>query len=170
MVIVSSSFCFLSLFFLLKNMTTSARDVFFLCVDFSLVLCSEAQCGCDDAETRAVLQDFYNSTQGAQWTNNFGWNTEIPVFFWHGVACLAGSVASIIIPDNTLKGTLPDSLGRLSLINFIDLRNNGLTGTLPSAWTAMTFLASIVLFNNQLSGTLPAHTTYQHTSLLLLLT
>eukprot|EP00906_Rhabdomonas_costata_P013545 RCo019434 len=56
--------------------------------------------------------------------------------------------------EYTLKGPIPDSLWRLSKLEFLSLQFNHLEGTLGS-FTKMKALQSLHLNNNMLSGTIP---------------
>ena len=81
---------------------------------------------------RSALIALYNSTDGANWTNNTGWlgsaGTEC---FWFGVTCDSGSVSSLSLNSNSLTGTIPNELGNLTNLLSIDFSYNSLSGTIP---------------------------------------
>jgi hypothetical protein len=82
---------------------------------------------------RQVLLDLYASTNGANWTNNTGWNgpagTECS---WYGVFCNSTNtnVINIHLPQNNLAGSLP-SLNGLTALQDFGANYNKLTGTIP---------------------------------------
>eukprot|EP00002_Diphylleia_rotans_P030340 TRINITY_DN6224_c0_g1_i8.p1 TRINITY_DN6224_c0_g1~~TRINITY_DN6224_c0_g1_i8.p1 ORF type:complete len:218 (-),score=34.64 TRINITY_DN6224_c0_g1_i8:79-732(-) len=40
-----------------------------------------------DVDQRAELMKLYNSTNGGNWKNRFGWGTESPICEWFGISC-----------------------------------------------------------------------------------
>jgi len=107
---------------------------------------------------RDALVALYNSTGGAQWKNNSGWNgapgTECDT--WFGVHCdEAGStVIDIELGDNNLSGTLPPFGGLPNLQTFV-VYTNHLSGAIP-ALTGLKQLVFLDLNSNQFSGPLPS--------------
>ena len=58
------------------------------------------------SEDRAVLVEFYNATNGPNWTNNTNWNSSAPVDQWYGVSTDAGGrVTGLLLPENGLTGS-----------------------------------------------------------------
>jgi hypothetical protein len=63
-----------------------------------------------DIECNALVA-LYNSTDGANWTDNTGWlQTDTPCS-WYGVECDNGHVFSINLNSNNLMGSIPPELG-----------------------------------------------------------
>ena len=53
---------------------------------------------------RDALVALYNSTDGANWTDNTGWLGEAGTeCIWFGVTCSSGSVAQIVLNGNSLR-------------------------------------------------------------------
>ena len=109
---------------------------------------------------RDALVALYNSTDGANWTDNTGWlgaaGTECS---WFGVSCYADSgksVSNLSLWKNGLNGTIPSELGNLSNLTYLHLGSNSLTGTIPSELGNLTKLTQILLFSNSLTGGIPA--------------
>ena len=106
---------------------------------------------------RDALVALYNSTGGADWTDNAGWmgaaGTECD---WYGVTCLNGNVASLVLNNNSLSGSLPPELGNLTNLTTLYLFNNSLSGIIPSELGNLTNLTSLGLSDNSLSGSIPA--------------
>ena len=64
---------------------------------------------------RAVLVEFYDATNGADWINDTNWNTDAPLNQWHGVSVDAdGRVNRLDLRFNRLTGSIPSSLGSLT--------------------------------------------------------
>ncbi|WOG88970.1 hypothetical protein DCAR_0208205 [Daucus carota subsp. sativus] len=84
------------------------------------------------------------------------WNTsdETPCS-WSGVTCKDQQVVSLSIPKKKLKGFLSSSLGSLSQLRHVNLRNNKLFGSLPFQLFRAQGLQSLVLYGNSLSGSIP---------------
>ena len=117
-------------------------------------------CGTDPAEQdRAVLVEFYNATNGPNWTNNTNWNTSAPLAQWYGVTTDAsGRVTDLEFGDqnNGLTGAIPSSLGNLANLRRLWLSHNQLTGPIPFSFGRLTNLTVLALNNNQLSGSIPS--------------
>ena len=134
-----------------------------------------------ESPDRAVLVEFYNATNGPNWTNNTNWNSSAPLVQWHGVSVgangrvnrldlrlnqLTGSVPGSLgsltnlqvlsLSDNQLSGSIPDSLASLANLRVLDLGRNRLTGSIPSFLGSLSNLQNLVLQVNQLSGSIPS--------------
>ncbi|CUG70924.1 GP46-like surface antigen, putative [Bodo saltans] len=73
------------------------------------------------------------------------------------VTCNSGAtIASLNFTSQNLRGTLPESLARLSSVTLIDVTHNNISGTLPHQYAA--WGASLEYFsvrNNSITGSLP---------------
>jgi hypothetical protein len=106
---------------------------------------------------RDALVSLYNSTDGANWTDNTGWLGEAGTeCSWFGVTCTNGSVSRLYFWKNGLNGTIPSELGNLSNLTWLNLGNNSLSGTIPSELGNLTKLTQMMLFSNSLTGGIPA--------------
>lgn len=111
---------------------------------------------CSTHPDYAALVDFFNATNGPNWTTKTNWLTDCNVCSWHGVTCGMGKrVAEIRLPNNGLSGSLPSSLSALSLF-VLELADNKLSGSVPTPVGKLTNLQLLSLSNNQLSGAIPA--------------
>ncbi|VFQ44808.1 hypothetical protein [Desulfoluna butyratoxydans] len=105
---------------------------------------------------RDILTELYQTTNGAQWTNNGGWGTDDDLYNWYGVQYdMYTSTFSLNLSNNNLQGMLPASLSQLSNLTSLDLSWNQLTGTLPENIGHMSQLRDLLLGGNQLSGPIP---------------
>ncbi len=105
-----------------------------------------------------ALVALYNSTDGANWTANSGWNTltNENIETWKGVTVQGDRVTQIILPDNNLSGTLPTELGNLTNLTQLDISGNQtITGTIPTELFKLSNLIFIDLSDNELSGNIP---------------
>jgi len=129
---------------------TSTYIFIFLVLFISNISKNFAQVNASDSLT---LVNLYNNTNGANWTNKSGWLTG-PVVNWYGVGLSGNDVISISLSNNNLHGTIPASLGNISLLSYLDLSGNHLTGNIPYS-LGNTNLNTLYLSNNQLSGVIP---------------
>lgn len=88
-------------------------------------------------QDRASLVEFYNSTGGESWTRSDGWCTDAPVDTWWGVTArnVNGKtrVVSLTLGNNNIKGSVPESFGRLSCLESLVLKDNCMSGSIPLA-------------------------------------
>jgi hypothetical protein len=118
-----------------------------------LLTSPDFQIGLDPTQSPdyAVLVDLYNSTNGANWTNNTNWlNPTVPLSGWHGISVENNKVTRILLANNNLTGSLPNSLLNLSNTESIFFNNNQLSGTLPD-FSAISTLENLGLSNNDFS-------------------
>ncbi|KAL3510714.1 hypothetical protein ACH5RR_030115 [Cinchona calisaya] len=104
-----------------------------------------------------ALMSFKNSIQqdpeGSM--NNWNYSDETPCS-WNGITCKNQKVVFVSIPKKKLTGFLSSSLGSLSELRHINLRNNKFFGSLPSELFAAQGLQSLVLYGNFFSGLIPS--------------
>jgi len=96
-----------------------------------------------------VLVQFYNDTDGANWTNNSNWLSG-PVATWHGVTLNQGGwVSALVLPNNGVNGTVPVQISQLDSLGYLDLSGNSLV-QLPDL-SAMITLTDLNIANNSLT-------------------
>jgi Leucine-rich repeat (LRR) protein len=105
----------------------------------------------------------YNSTDGANWSDNTDWNVTNTPCSWSGVTCSAGQVTEISLEYNWLYGSIPSELGNISQLTTLVLRNNSLTGPIPTELGNLSQLTELDLSRNisedmdsGLTGTIPS--------------
>ena len=59
------------------------------------------------------------------------------------------------LSSNLLNGSIPSTVGAMNALVDVDLSNNGLNGSLPSTIGRLTLLTSLLLNSNGLTGTIP---------------
>ena len=113
---------------------------------------------------RLALVALYNSTNGSNWTNKYGWNVPGNVgdnpCGWYGVSCSNNRVSELNLYNNNLAGSIPGELIYLSEIKSLNLNYNKLINGLPVQLGSLAKLEQLSLENNQLAGTIPAEFGY----------
>ncbi len=85
---------------------------------------------------------------------DFNWNVSEPIHTWAGIMLNAdGCVESLDIAPR--GGTLPEEIGNLSALVYLDLSESDLAGRLPSGLSDLTNLSYLNLSQNNLEGTIP---------------
>jgi len=99
------------------------------------------------------LVGLYQATGGQNWTKTGGW-LSAPLSSWQGVEVAGGRVTRLDLPSCNLTGQVPESMGRLTGLQYCDLNGNGLLGSLPAGMGAWP-LRYLDLSGNDLSGSIP---------------
>lgn len=109
-----------------------------------------------DFETE-VLRVLYDSLGGASWNNRSTnrWLSGDPPSEWAGVTVQNGRVTQLRLPDNGLRGRLPEILGELTALRVLDLTDNGITGEFPAWIPRIATLEEVRVGGNQFTGRLP---------------
>jgi hypothetical protein len=101
-----------------------------------------------------ALYELYNSTSGANWNwvspfstlTGYPWNFTSPEqnpcsldYPWQGIYCSSScgikpcNIIEVFLPNHALRGTIPNTIGRLSNLQSLQLEFNYLTGTIPNS-------------------------------------
>jgi Leucine Rich repeats (2 copies)/Divergent InlB B-repeat domain len=140
----------------LRRIVRSTRCRPRVVVASTALLCGLAAHAAIPGSERTALIDFYNSTNGASWTNNTGWmgaaGTECA---WAGVECNTAGTTVIVLnrSGGGLSGTLPASINQLTNLRYLYVASNKITGSTP-VLTGMNSLETAELSNNLLNGSL----------------
>jgi len=113
---------------------------------------------CVSAGEKQALLDLYNATNGPNWGTPWDTVNGEPCD-WYGVTVVDGKVTSLILNGNDLSGTLPNSLGNLIHLEFLNLSFNQITGAIPTEIGQLANLEDIYLSSNQLTGNIPVQIT-----------
>eukprot|EP00752_Nemacystus_decipiens_P016836 g15068.t1 len=105
---------------------------------------------------RDVLEALFRSTDGDGWDRKTNWVTDADLSTWYGVLVDEdGRVKQLSLPDNSLKGPIPEALGSLSSLSQLDLSGNQLSGPIPEVLASLANLSKLVLGRNKLTGPIP---------------
>ena len=132
-------------------------SVFIICLGLILLLNLTTFASISSNERDALIA-LYNSTSGANWTENSGWlgaaGTECD---WYGVYCDGDGdyVHEIDLYSNNLTGTIPADIGNLTNLDYLDLGANQLAGAIPTQIKNLANLTILWLEDNELTGTIP---------------
>jgi hypothetical protein len=106
------------------------------------------------AECKALIA-LYESTDGANWEKNTGWNVTNTPCSWNGVTCKNGHITSLSLRDNKLKGSISAKFFKLKKLKILKLSDNDLAGTSLKNFKKLKSLKTLWLNNCQLSGKIP---------------
>jgi len=108
------------------------------------------------ATERDALMNLYYATDGDHWTNNTNWGSDKPLSEWYGVYVSgADYVYGISLGNNNLSGQIPETISRLSNLDYIYLPGNKLSGEIPHSLAGIRSLQNIGLERNALTGEIP---------------
>eukprot|EP00051_Salpingoeca_urceolata_P027912 m.483934 g.483934 ORF g.483934 m.483934 type:complete len:606 (-) comp23122_c0_seq1:39-1856(-) len=106
------------------------------CVGNANVSSGNLRLGGNHSADHLGLRALYLASGGPKWTRNACWlNDTVPICQWDQVLCNdAGRVAELRLSMNNLVGTIPDEVGLLSELAFVQLvLNPQLVGPVPAA-------------------------------------
>ncbi|KAI3861579.1 hypothetical protein MKW98_000531 [Papaver atlanticum] len=69
------------------------------------------------------------------------------------------SLETLVLSNNRLGGSIPESLGKLNQLRTLKLAKNGFTGSIPSGVINLVSLREFDVSYNKLTGKIPPHTT-----------
>lgn len=119
---------------------------------------------------RQVLKDIWNALNpnGKSWISSGNWSdfagdvksswNQIP----HGCDCYGVlcdddlNVVELNLEGNSLRGTIPESIGHLGHLTKLHMSGNYITGTIPESIGWLKNLNDLALFSNKLEGPVPA--------------
>lgn len=111
-----------------------------------------------DPVERNVLVELYNKNGGATWRMNDNWlNGDPCTQQWFGVECSDDGIhiTGVMMSHNNVQGVLPQSIGKLTMLEEIDFGVNSLTGPLPKELGNCVHLMAVGLRENHLTGPIP---------------
>ncbi|GAA4820803.1 hypothetical protein GCM10011365_23210 [Marinicella pacifica] len=121
----------------------------------TVLLSTSAWAAVPQAERNALVA-LYNSTDGANWSDNTNWLVGDPCDnSWFGIVCGTNTITEISMGSNNLVGIIPVELGNLSNLQRLNLTLNQLSGTIPKELSNLSNLNYLYLTSNRLSGSIP---------------
>ena len=106
---------------------------------------------------RAALVELYQALDGDHWTYNANWCSDLPVGQWYGVSTDSyGRVTRLDLSAKGLKGTIPESIGDLVNLTYLNLGwNDDLGGPIPESIGNLVNLTHLAFTQCQMTGTIP---------------
>jgi hypothetical protein len=101
-----------------------------------------------------ALVGLYQATGGQNWTKTAGWLSG-SLRSWQGVEVTDERITRLDLPSCKMIGQVPESIERLTGLQYCDLSGNGLRGSLPAGMGTWP-LRYLDLSGNDLSGSIPA--------------
>jgi hypothetical protein len=77
------------------------------------------------------LSVLYTTLEGPGWTNHERWLSDLTPCIWGGVTCEDGTIVSLAMSNNYVRGTLDSRIGLLFDLKRLDLSYNGIEGSIP---------------------------------------
>ena len=115
----------------------------------------------DAANNRGLVSDcdaLLSARNTLEGRARLDWSESTPIEQWEGVS-ISGTprrVTRLNLMDRGLSGTIPDALGRLSMLTHLNLRTNpGLSGEIPDALGNLGNLRVLNLHSNSHTGAVP---------------
>ena len=110
-------------------------------------------CKRPELSQREILIELYESTGGNySWKTNYKWLSDYHECEWEGIQCIDNEVVAIYRNSNGLTGSIPQSIGQLTTLVILDLKNNNISGFIPSSIGNLAKLRQLILSNNKLTG------------------
>jgi hypothetical protein len=105
---------------------------------------------------RYVLATLWNQGTNVE-KHLFGrWNSLLGECTWANVGCDAATdsiIESLNLTGLGVQGRIPDDLGLLTGLTYLDFSNNQMEGTIPTSLLRLTKLTDLRLYNNGFNGT-----------------
>jgi tRNA A-37 threonylcarbamoyl transferase component Bud32 len=92
--------------------------------------------------------------------NNNNFNGNLPSI----IGNLANLQIMLDVSSNKLNGALPQELGMLQMLEFLNLSHNQFSGSIPQSFTSMTSLSTLDVSYNNLEGPVPTGRLLQNAS------
>jgi Leucine-rich repeat (LRR) protein len=103
-----------------------------------------------EADTRALLA--FSAVHDPRGTK-MGWSNRTATCVWRGITCAANRVTEVRLPGKDFRGEIPHgSLGMLTELRVVSLRNNHLTGLFPGELGDCNNLQALYLSGNRFFG------------------
>jgi hypothetical protein len=110
----------------------------------------------DEKAERQALIDLWSAFEGKGWRRSRNWCSDKPLDEWEGIKTVSGRVEEIKLTNNTLRGLIPESIEKLTMLKRVLLAENFIAGPLPEALGGCKSLENLTLNDNEITGELPA--------------
>ena len=102
---------------------------------------------------RATLIALYKALNGDNWVDKNNWCSDRPLKEWSGVSVNEdGYVEKLNIRHRNIQGAIPECIGQLSQLKYLDAYDNAIVGPLPNGLADCKHLQYLDLANNPMTG------------------
>lgn len=107
---------------------------------------------------RGALKSLYDATDGDNWGSYSWFTTDNDNYcIWGGVCCdRQGNIVEIELGWSSLHGSIPDEIGSLIHLRYLNLSGNAISGIIPSTIVSLVNLQELYLYETGISGTIPS--------------
>ena len=114
----------------------------------------------DQANNPGLMQDciaLLAAKDALRGSAALNWSVNTAITGWDGVTTggTPSRVAKLLLPSNSLSGSIPGELGDLSGLTHLNLSSNSLTGDIPWELGKLSNLTEVRLSGNSLTGCIP---------------
>ncbi len=109
----------------------------------------------DRASDSLALIQIYNDMGGAEWTNNDGWLSNLPLEDWNGITIQEDRVDKLRLFNIGINGIFSEAIYDLTALTSLDLFNGSLSGQITEEIYNLTNLRVLALTRLGLSGEIP---------------
>ena len=114
-----------------------------------------------------AIKELYNATNGQYWLNPWDYtginncaskpNCSLGSLNLYGVTCdnTSDTILELQLQNNSLNGTIPESIGNLKDLTILYLYHNHLTGGIPKTIFSLTKLQHLALHQNKIHDSIP---------------
>eukprot|EP00934_Nitzschia_sp_Nitz4_P006604 Nitzschia sp. Nitz4//scaffold224_size33420//4942//6546//NITZ4_007886-RA/size33420-processed-gene-0.8-mRNA-1//-1//CDS//3329542638//6594//frame0 len=104
---------------------------------------------------RYALCVLFESTGGESTWNIPFLDSSLHECDWTGVVCDQNHTVALELAGSNIKGSLPEEIGALTDLIWIDFSDNAFTGTIPTSYMDIPSLEGLELAENSLTGSIP---------------
>ena len=144
-----------------RSLAADSIEVTISVIQVAVHDCAGGGAVADAASNRGLVSDcdaLLSARNTLEGRARLDWSESTPIEQWDGVY-LSGTpmrVTRLNLMDRGLSGTIPDALGRLSMLTHLNLRSNpGLSGEIPDALGNLRNLRLLNLHSNSHTGAVP---------------
>ena len=144
-----------------RSLAADSIEVTINVIQVAVYDCSGGGAVADAASNRGLVSDceaLLSARNTLEGRARLDWSESTPIEQWEGVS-ISGTpmrVTGLNLMDRGLSGTIPDALGRLSMLTHLNLRSNpGLNGEIPDALGNLRNLRLLNLHSNSHTGAVP---------------
>ena len=115
----------------------------------------------DQANTPGLMRDcmtLLGAKDTLRGTATLNWSVDTAIGSWDGITAggTPSRVTQVVLPSESLTGSIPAGLGTLFELTHLDLSSNSLTGEIPRELGGLSNLEELRLSGNSFTGCIPS--------------